>query len=80
MGMFDTVIVLDEALHCPHDHRLSGFQTKGSSRNNYADLAADASRLACVARRLHTPDMRAPCALPAGRLDAHIRYLFLGEP
>lgn len=28
MGMFDHVVVLDETLHCPHGHRLGGFQTK----------------------------------------------------
>ncbi len=28
MGMFDNVVVLDEALCCPHGHRVGGFQTK----------------------------------------------------
>jgi hypothetical protein len=28
MGLFDTVVVLDETLHCPYGHSLSGFQTK----------------------------------------------------
>src|SRR5206468_10678120 len=31
----------------------------------------------CVARRLHTPGMRAPHALPGGRLDAHNAHLIL---
>ena len=28
MGMFDTIIVLDETLRCPHGHRVEDFQTK----------------------------------------------------
>jgi hypothetical protein len=27
MGLFDTVVVLDDLLHCPHGHRVSDFQT-----------------------------------------------------
>ena len=42
---------------------------KGPEKNNVYILAADASR-GCVTRRLHTPGMRAPRALPGGRLDA----------
>src|SRR3990170_8843481 len=30
-----------------------------------------------IARRLHTPGMRAPRALPGGRLDAHNAHLIL---
>jgi hypothetical protein len=28
MGMFDYIVVLDEILRCPHDHRVDEFQTK----------------------------------------------------
>lgn len=28
MGMYDYVVVLDEALRCPHGHQVDGFQTK----------------------------------------------------
>ena len=36
MGMFDHVVVLDEALRCPHGHLVDGFQTK-----SFADPAMD---------------------------------------
>jgi hypothetical protein len=36
MGMFDTVVVLNERLRCPHGHRVEGFQTK-----SFADPAMD---------------------------------------
>lgn len=36
MGMFDTVVVLNESLRCPHGHRVEGFQTK-----SFADPAMD---------------------------------------
>jgi hypothetical protein len=45
--------------------------SEDSSVNTCAILDADASRRAALLVRFHTPGMRAPRALPGGRLDAH---------
>jgi hypothetical protein len=51
MGMFDTVVVLDETLRCPHGHRLEGFQTKSFPDPSMDTYLIEGPRVYVVARR-----------------------------
>lgn len=50
MGLFDTVVVLDEVLHCPHGHRVSDFQTKSFEDASMDVYLFDGPRVHRVAR------------------------------
>jgi hypothetical protein len=51
MGMFDTVVVLDETLHCPHGHRVEGFQTKSFADPSMETYLVEGPRVYRVARK-----------------------------
>ncbi len=50
MGMFDTVVVLDETLSCPHGHRVEGFQTKSFADPSMDTYLVEGPRVYIVAR------------------------------
>lgn len=50
MGIFDHVVVLDEALRCPDGHRVEGFQTKSFADPSMDTYLLDGPRLYLVAR------------------------------
>jgi hypothetical protein len=50
MGMFDTVVVLDESLRCPYGHRLGGFQTKSFPDPTMETYLFEGARVYLVAR------------------------------
>lgn len=51
MGMFDTVVVLDAVLRCPHGHPVSDFQTKSFQDPSMDVHLFDGPRVHRVARR-----------------------------
>ena len=50
MGLFDTVVVLDEVLRCPYGHSLSDFQTKGFEEPSMDIYLLDGPRVHRVVR------------------------------
>jgi hypothetical protein len=50
MGMFDTVVVLDQILRCPHGHQVSGFQTKSFDEPAMDVYLVDGARVYLVQR------------------------------
>jgi hypothetical protein len=50
MGMFDYIVVLDEILRCPHDHRVDEFQTKSFDDPAMETYLFDGPRVYRVAR------------------------------
>jgi hypothetical protein len=50
MGMFDHIVVLDESLHCPHGHRVEGFQTKSFADPTMETYLVEGPRVYLVAR------------------------------
>lgn len=53
MGMFDTVVVLDERLLCPYGHSLEGFQTKSFPDPTMETYLFKGSKVYRVARGAH---------------------------
>jgi hypothetical protein len=51
MGMFDTIIFLDEPLSCPAGHSLGSFQTKSFPSPSMSTYLIDRGRLFCAVRR-----------------------------
>lgn len=49
MGMYDTVIVLDETLSCPHGHPVNDFQTKSFPDPSMSTYLIEAGRVYRVA-------------------------------
>ena len=51
MGMFDTVVVLDETLRCPYGHPVGGFQTKSFPDPGMDTYLVDGAKVYLVERR-----------------------------
>jgi hypothetical protein len=56
MGLFDTVVILDEILRCPHGHPLSDFQTKDFDDPSMDVYLLDGPRVHRVVRGRFTRD------------------------